>query len=60
MFSDNQFFSSLRDQMKETGFHSTAGLLDTPDQFDLLRGQRPQSRRLPMAPGQPDFVWSDT
>lgn len=59
MFADNQFFSSLRDQMKEAGFRSTAGLLDTPDQYELLKAQPPSPRRLPMALGQPDFVWTD-
>ncbi|MDQ2688263.1 MAG: hypothetical protein M3Y28_10390, partial [Armatimonadota bacterium] len=59
MFADNQFFSSLRDQMQETGFRSTAGLLETPDQYALLQAHPPSPRHLPMAPGQPDFVWSD-
>lgn len=45
MFEDNQFFSSLRDQMKESGFRSTAGLLDTPDQYDLLKAQPPSRLR---------------
>lgn len=59
MLADNQFFSSLRDQMKETGFRTTAGLLETPDQYDLIKAQPPTGRRLPMSPGQPDFVWFD-
>ena len=28
MFADDQFFGSLRDQMKETGFRATVGLLE--------------------------------
>ncbi|MDQ2800879.1 MAG: hypothetical protein M3Y13_14705, partial [Armatimonadota bacterium] len=59
MFADNQFFASLRGQMKETGFRSTVGLLGTPDQYALLQAQPPSPHRLPMAPGQPDFVWTD-
>ena len=59
MFADNQFFASLRDQMKETGFRSTAGLLETPDQYELLQAQPHSAQRLPMTPGRPDFVWSD-
>ena len=59
MFADNQFFGSLRDQMKETGFRATVGLLDTPDQYELLRAQPPSAHRLPMTPGLPDFVWAD-
>lgn len=60
MFADNQFFASLRDQMKETGFRSTAGLLDTPEQYELLKAQPRSPQQLPMAPGQPDFAWADT
>ena len=59
MLADNQFFGSLRDQMKETGFRATVGLLETPDQYELLRAQPPSLHRLPMTPGQPDFVWAD-
>ncbi|MBV9471274.1 MAG: hypothetical protein JOZ57_18695, partial [Abitibacteriaceae bacterium] len=59
MFADNQFFASLRDQMKETGFRSTAGLLNTPDQYELLKAQPPSPVRLPMSPGRPDFVFAD-
>lgn len=59
MFADNQFFSSLADQMKETGFRSTGGLLETASQYELLKAQPPSAYRLPMSPGQPDFVWAD-
>lgn len=59
MFADNQFFASLRDQMKETGFRSTVGLLQTPDQYERLRAQPASPLRLPMTPGGPDFVWTD-
>ena len=59
MFADNQFFASLHDQMQETGFRATMGLLDTPDQYELLRAQPPSPRRLPMTSGGPDFVFAD-
>ena len=59
MFADNQFFSSLSDQMKETGFRSTGGLLETAGQYELLAAQPPSAHRLPMSPGQPDFAWAD-
>ena len=59
MIADNQFFGSLRDQMKETGFRATVGLLDTPDQYELLKAQPASVHRLPMTPGRPDFVWAD-
>lgn len=59
MFADNQFFASLQDQMKETGFRATMGLLATPDQYELLQAQPPSARALPMSTGQPDFAWAD-
>ena len=59
MFADGQFFGSLRDQMKETGFRATVGLLEAPDQYELLKAQPPSAHRLPMTPGRPDFVWAD-
>jgi len=59
MFADNQFFGSLRDQRKETGLRATVGLLNTPDQYELLKAQPASARRLPMTPGRPDFVWAD-
>ena len=42
MFGDHQFFASLRDQMKETGFRSTVGLLETPDQYELIQSAAAQ------------------
>ncbi len=59
IFADNQFFASLRDQMKETSFRSTGGLLETADQYELLAAQPPNGKRLPMSPGRPDFAWAD-
>jgi hypothetical protein len=60
MFADNQFFASVEHQMKAgSGLRVTAGLLGVPDQYDLLKAQPASLERLPMSPGQPDFVWSD-
>ena len=59
MFVDNEFFASLSDQMKETGFRSTAGLLETLDQYELLKAQYPSASTLPMEHGEPDFAWAD-
>jgi hypothetical protein len=60
MFADGQFFVSLERQMAQSGsLRVTAGLLDVPDDYELLRSQPPSARRLPMTPGQPDFVFSD-
>jgi hypothetical protein len=60
MFDDNQFFISLERQMAQAkNLRVTAGLLGVPDQYELLKAQPPSPKRLPMASGQPDFVWTD-
>ncbi len=59
MFSDNQFFSIVGQRMKDNGFRVTAGLLNVPDQYDLLKAQPASSYQLPMSAGQPDFVFAD-
>jgi len=60
MLADNQFFGPLKDHMKQQNiFRVTAGLLTVPDEYALLKSQPPESARLPMTPGQPDFVFSD-
>jgi hypothetical protein len=60
MFADNQFFASVQHQMEQNNsLRVTAGLLGVPDQYELLKSQPPSAQRLPMSPGQPDFVFSD-
>jgi len=59
LIADNQFFASMREVMKENTFRVTAGLLCTPDQYELIKSQPSSSIRLPMTPGQPDFVFAD-
>jgi hypothetical protein len=60
MFHDGQFFASIEHQMAQNkSLRVTAGLLGVPDQYELLKSQPPSAVRLPMTPGQPDFVFSD-
>jgi hypothetical protein len=60
MFDDNQFFISLERQMAQANnLRVTAGLLGVPDQYELIKAQPASPKRLPMTPGQPDFVWTD-
>lgn len=60
MFDDNQFFAAVQKEMEQnSSLRVTVGLLGVPDQYDLLKAQPPSSARLPMTPGQPDFVFSD-
>jgi hypothetical protein len=60
MFADGQYFNSLERQMEQANnLRVTAGLLEVPDEYELIKAQRPRSARLPMTPGRPDFVFSD-
>tara|TARA_Y100001933_G_scaffold265285_1_gene340135 strand:- start:59796 stop:62084 length:2289 start_codon:yes stop_codon:yes gene_type:complete len=59
MFEDNQFYASLKHKMGERMVRVTCGLLETPGELELLKAQPDQPYRLPMAKGQPDFVFSD-
>jgi hypothetical protein len=59
LIDDNQFFASMREVMKENTFRVTAGLIGTPGQYELISSQPRSPHRLPMTPGQPDFVFSD-
>ncbi len=60
MFADNQFFISLQRQMAQANnLRVTAGLLEAPDDYELVKSQPVAAKRLPMTPGQPDFVFSD-
>ncbi|TAK98042.1 MAG: hypothetical protein EPO07_12470 [Verrucomicrobia bacterium] len=61
MIADNQFFTSEVEAMEDKAqpLRTTIGRLETPEQYKLIQAQPPQSKRLPMTPGQPDFVFSD-
>lgn len=59
MLADNQFFALVEERMKERSLRVTAGLLEVPDQYERVRRQAASAVRLPMTPGQPDFVFSD-
>ena len=59
MLADNQFFSGLKEQVRGSGLRVTAGLLDAPDNYEIIKAQPAIGQRLPMTPGQPDFVFTD-
>jgi len=60
MFEDGQFFISLERQMEQNkDLRVTAGLMGVPEQYELIKSQPPSATRLPMTPGQPDFVFTD-
>jgi hypothetical protein len=57
--ADGQFFSVLAQKVAEKGIRCTNALLGIPDAYATVIAQPPQATRLPMTPGQPDFVFSD-
>lgn len=59
MLEDNQFFAAMSERMKDRGFRVTAGLLAAPDSYEAIKRQPTVATRLPMTPGQPDFVFAD-
>ena len=72
MLEDNQLFKSIEIRMRDNGFRVTAGLLQEPDDYEIVKSMTDLASgkespadsggtapRLPMSPGQPDFVFSD-
>lgn len=59
MLDDNQFFSIIKEKMKDRGTHSLATLLRVPDEYELIKRQSRQNYLLKMSEGEPDFVFSD-
>lgn len=59
MFADNQFFASIADLLRDNRLRAVFGLLSVPDDYEIIRAQRPSSHPLPMTPGQPDTVFAD-
>ena len=58
-FADNQFFATVRTKMGENMFRVTSGLLETPDEYERIKAQPSSPHKLPMTPGQGDFVFTD-
>jgi hypothetical protein len=59
MLADNQYFRSVQERMKTAGFRVTAGLLDTPDEYERLKAQPPSPHRLPMSAEGRDYAFAD-
>jgi len=59
MFDDNQYFASVKERMKDGGFRVTAGLLDTPDEYEELKAQPPAAIACRCRPDSPNVVFSD-
>lgn len=59
MLADNQYFKSVENLMGQRGFGPLESLLRTPSNYQRIMDAPPQPSRLPMTPGQPDFVFAD-
>lgn len=59
LIEEGQFFASVEYQLTLTGMKNDFGLLPIPDEYDIIRQLPDSPHRLPMSPGQPDFVFSD-
>lgn len=59
LLADNQFGTLVDEVMKNGSLRTTLALLDVPHAYEAIRVQPDQPTRLPMAPGQPDYVFAD-
>lgn len=59
LLDDNQYFEQVAGVMKNRGLKTTVALFDVPHTYETILAQADQPNRLPMADGQPDFVFSD-
>ena len=59
MLADNQYFKSVERLMGQRGYAPLESLLRAPSNYERIKKASPQPYRLPMTPGQPDFVFAD-
>ena len=59
MFSENQYFAALAQQVKDNKFRAMVGLLEQPDEYAKLNALPAMGKRLPMSTGEPDCVFAD-
>ncbi len=59
MIEDNQLFGSLRHRAKGNGFNVMMAILVAPRSYETVLNAPTSPHRLPMTPGQPDFVFAD-
>lgn len=57
--SEGHFAESLSNQLNERSLRVTAGLLNTPNEYDWVVKQPPSKANLPMSQESPDFAWAD-
>jgi hypothetical protein len=56
---DNQYFAVLSERLKDKGQRTTIGLMEAYDEWLAVKAWPASDAKLPMSPGQPDFVFAD-
>jgi hypothetical protein len=59
LLEDHQFAALVEEVMNNGSIKTTLALLDVPHTYETILAQPNQPNRLPMAPGQPDYVFAD-
>ncbi len=59
MLDDNQFFTVVEQKMKQGGIRVTRGLMQIPEQYELIKSCKLQDFKMPMDTKSPDFVFAD-
>lgn len=59
MIEDNQFFKVIKDRLDSRNFRVIVGLMNVPGAYRAVLAAPDPGNRLPMAEGQPDYVFAD-
>ena len=59
ILEDNLYFYTLNKKAKGRKYSELISLLDVPQTYEIIKNQETQPARLPMTPGQEDFVFAD-
>lgn len=59
MIADNQLFPTIEHMLEAPSLRATIGLIEVVDEFAAIERMPSVRDKLPMSPGQPDFVFAD-
>jgi hypothetical protein len=59
MIAENQFLPSIAHMMETATLRATIGMIAVINEYAAMKKLPPQTSRLPMSAGQPDFVFAD-
>ena len=60
MMDDNQYFAAIDSEVNRRSRNVFKALLRMPENYEKIKNYRGKKKRLPMTPGEPDFVFADT